>query len=123
MLWRLCADAIVLLHAAFVLFGVAGGFLALRYRRAPLVHLPAFLWGLWIEVSGEICPLTPLENHFRALAGEAGYSGGFIEHYLIPLLYPLGLTRRMQWVLAAVLIAVNLVAYGVYFIRRRRALA
>lgn len=120
MRFKLLADAIVLVHLAFIVFVVGGGFLAWRFRPAVLAHLPALAWGIWIEVSGWICPLTPLENHFRALAGEAGYRGGFIEHYLIPVIYPPGLTRGIQWTLAAVLIALNLVAYGGLLIRRRR---
>lgn len=117
--FRLLADAIVLAHFAFVAFVVAGGFLAWRYPRALLAHVPALLWGIWIEASGWVCPLTPLENHLRRLAGEAGYSGGFVEHYVIPVLYPLGLTRDIQWLLAAVLIALNAVAYGGLIVRRR----
>lgn len=122
--WKVLADAVVLTHLAFVAFVVAGGFLIWRWSLAALAHIPALLWGLWIELSGDICPLTPLENHLRALAGEAGYSGGFIEHYVMPVLYPPGLTRRTQWVLAAVLLLVNAVAYGGLLVRRgkRKAL-
>jgi hypothetical protein len=109
--WRVLADALVLAHLAFVAFVVAGGFLTWRWRLAALAHLPALAWGVWIELSGEICPLTPLENHVRELAGEAGYSGGFIEHYVLPVLYPPGLTRHTQWVLATVLVILNIVAY------------
>ncbi len=119
--WGLLADAVVLAHLAFVVFVVAGAFLAWHYPRALFAHVPALLWGLWIEMSGTICPLTPLENHLRTLAGEAGYSGGFIEHYVIPVLYPLGLTRHVQWVLAAVLIALNVVAYGGLLARARKS--
>jgi hypothetical protein len=115
--WKLLADAVVLAHLAFVVFVVSGGFLAWRYPRALSAHVPALLWGIWIEMSGMICPLTPLENHLRRLAGEAGYSGGFVEHYIIPVLYPLGLTRHIQWVLAAVLIALNALAYGGLVVR------
>jgi hypothetical protein len=103
-----------------VAFVVAGGFVAWRFRFAWLVHLPALAWGLWIELSGRVCPLTPLENHLRQLAGQAGYSGGFVEHYVIPLLYPPGLTRHVQWVLAALLLAVNGIAYGGLMARRVR---
>jgi Protein of Unknown function (DUF2784) len=110
--WRLLADAVVLAHLAFVVFVVGGGFLTWRWRLAALVHLPALLWGTWIELSGRICPLTPLENHLRALAGEAGYSGGFVEHYVLPVLYPPGLTHHTQWVLAGVLLVFNAVAYA-----------
>lgn len=119
--WKLLADAVVLAHLGFVVFVVAGAFLAWRYPRVLFAHVPALLWGLWIEVSGMICPLTPLENHLRMLAGEAGYSGGFIEHYVIPVLYPLGLTRHIQWILAAVLIALNVVAYGGLLARARKS--
>ncbi len=117
MFWKLLADTVVSAHLAFVAFVVAGGFLTWRYPRALIAHLPALLWGIWIEASGMICPLTPLENHLRALAGEAGYSGGFIEHYVIPVLYPLGLTRHIQWVLAAALIVLNVAAYGGLLVR------
>ncbi|HUN74045.1 MAG TPA: DUF2784 domain-containing protein [Steroidobacteraceae bacterium] len=117
--WKLLADAVVLVHLAFVAFVVGGGFLTWRYRLIPIAHLPALAWGIWIEWSGWICPLTPLENHLRERAGQSGYSGGFIEHYIIPVLYPPGLTHEVQWVLAAVLIAVNVVAYGKLMASRR----
>lgn len=111
MIWRLAADGVLLGHLAFVLFALCGGFLLLRWRRLVWLHLPALAWGVWIELSGRICPLTPLENALRARGGEAGYAGGFIEHYLLALLYPEGLTRATQAVLAGVLLAVNVVAY------------
>ena len=113
------ADAVVLVHLAFVLFVVLGGFLAWRWRKVVYLHLPALAWGIWIEASGGICPLTPLENRLRLLGGEAGYSGSFIEHYILPLLYPLQLTRQTQWVLLAALLAVNLVAYASLILRRQ----
>ena len=112
MAWRLLADLLVTLHLAFAAFVVFGGFLAWKWRWTVLAHLPALLWGFWIETSGRICPLTPLENHLRHLAGETGYPGGFLEHYVVPILYPPGLTRPDQWVLAALLLAINLLAYG-----------
>jgi len=112
MAWRLLADLLVTLHLAFAAFVVFGGFLAWKWRWAVLAHLPALVWGFWIETSGRICPLTPLENHLRHLAGEAGYQGGFLDHYVVPILYPPGLTRPDQWVLAALLLAINLLAYG-----------
>jgi hypothetical protein len=80
------ADLVVALHFGFVLFVVLGGLLVLRWRWVGLVHLPAAVWGAWIEFSGRICPLTPLENEYRRLGGEAGYTGGFIEHYILPVL-------------------------------------
>lgn len=88
MLYRLLADAAVALHLAFILFVILGGFLVLRWRRLAWVHAPVAVWGVAIELIGWICPLTYLETHFRARAGEAGYGGGFIEHYLVPLIYP-----------------------------------
>lgn len=119
MTWRLLADLLVAIHLAFAVFVIFGGFLAWKWRWAVLAHLPALAWGLWVEISGQICPLTPLENHLRRLAGEAGYPGGFLEHYVAPLLYPPGLTRADQWVLAALLLAINLLAYGALLRPRR----
>lgn len=122
--WPLAADLVVAVHFAFVLFVPLGGLLALRWPRAAFVHLPAALYGAAIELVGFICPLTPLENHLRQAAGEAGYAGGFIAHYLLPLLYPVGLTRGVQLALAALVVAVNVVVYGLVIRRwqlRRRA--
>jgi hypothetical protein len=110
--WRILADLLVVLHLAFAAFVVFGGFLAWKWRWAIFAHVPALAWGFWVETSGQICPLTSLENHFRSLAGEAGYQGGFLEHYLLPILYPPGLTQTDQWVLAVLLLAINIVAYG-----------
>ena len=112
MLWRLLADLLVAFHLTFAAFVVFGGFLAWKWRGAILAHLPALAWGFWVEISGQVCPLTPLENHWRHLAGEAGYQGGFLQHYLLPILYPPGLTQADQWVLAVLLFAINLIAYG-----------
>jgi hypothetical protein len=118
------ADAVVVVHAAFVAFVAVGGLLALRWRRLAWLHVPAFLWGAAIELAGWICPLTPLENRLRRAAGEAGYGGGFIEHYLIPILYPAGLTRAHQIALGVAVLAVNATIYGalvVAAVRRRGA--
>ena len=93
---RLAADAVALLHLAFVLFAVFGGLPVWRWPRLAWLHLPAVLWGGWIEFSGWTCPLTPLENLLRRAVGEAGYGGGYIDHYLWPPLYPAGLTREGQ---------------------------
>jgi len=120
MTWRLLADLLVAGHLAFAAFVIFGGFLAWKWRRAVLAHLPALAWGIWVETSGQICPLTPLENHLRHLAGQAGYRGGFLEHYLVPILYPSWLTRPDQWVLAGLLVAINLVAYGALLRPHRR---
>ena len=116
---RIPADLIVLVHFAFVLFVILGALLVLRWPKLVYLHLPAALWGIWIEFSGRICPLTPLENALRRQAGEAGYSGGFIEHYILPVLYPTGLTRTTQVALGLIVILVNLVIYS-YLIRHKR---
>ena len=111
MTWRILADLLVILHLAFAGFVIFGGFLAWKWRRAALVHLPALAWGFWVETSGQIFPLTPLEIHLRRLAGEAGYRGGFLNHYVVSVLYPPWLTRPDQWVLAGLLLAINIAAY------------
>lgn len=118
MIFRVLADLVVLVHVAFVLFVVTGGFLALRWRRVVWLHVPAALWGALIELGGWICPLTPLENALRRLAGGAGYRGGFIEHYVLPVLYPVHYTLVLRLALAAAVILLNGVAYGLYFRRR-----
>ena len=120
MFHRLAADAVLLLHLGFILFVLLGGVLAVRWRREPLLHLPAVAWGVYIELSGGLCPLTPLENRLRIAAGDAGYAGGFIEHYLLALIYPAGLTQDVQYVLAAIVVGVNALAYGWVWRRRRR---
>jgi hypothetical protein len=122
MAYRVLADLVVGVHALFVVFVVAGGLLALRWAWVAAVHLPAAVWGTLIEFRGWICPLTPLEQSLRASAGQAGYEGGFIEHYLLPVLYPAGLTQGVQLILGSLVIAVNLVVYGM-LLRRRAARA
>lgn len=119
---RLLADLVLSLHFLFVLFVVLGGLLALRWRWVVWVHLPAAVWGTLIELGGWICPLTPLEKSLRERAGEGGYEGGFIEHYLLPILYPGGLTREIQLGLGAAVVGVNLLIYA-YVFRARRARA
>jgi hypothetical protein len=118
MLWSLLADLLVSIHFAFTAFVIFGGFLTWRWRWMGFVHLPALAWGLWVEASHSICPLTPLENHLRRLGGEAGYSGGFLAHYLGRILYPPRLTWQVQWVLAALLVLINVVAYGRLLLQR-----
>jgi uncharacterized membrane protein YhhN len=115
---RILADILVGVHFLFVVFVVAGGFLAWRWRRVAWVHVPVAIWGALIELAGWICPLTPLENQLRRAAGDAGYAGGFIEHYLIPIVYPSGLTREIQLGLGVAVILINVVAYG-GLVRRR----
>ena len=108
---RVLADLVLVVHLAFILFVVAGGLLAVRWRWVPLVHVPAALWGVIVEVSGSVCPLTPLENGLRRAAGEAGYAGGFVDHYLVPVIYPAALTREMQLFAGWVVVALNLAVY------------
>ena len=118
-LYSLLADAVVGIHLAFVGFVVLGGLAVWRWPRLAWLHLPAVVWGVGIELSGAICPLTPWENWLRHRAGEAGYQGDFIERYLLPLLYPAGLTRTDQVVLGSLVVVVNVAAYGWLWSRRR----
>jgi hypothetical protein len=119
MLYRALADLVVVLHLGFVLFVVLGGLLALRWPRAAWLHLPAALWGAGIEFVHGVCPLTPLENRLRELGGESGYSGGFVEHYLLPVLYPAGLSRSAQLALGLFVVALNAAIYLQVWRRRR----
>jgi len=107
------ADSIVVVHSLFVLFVIFGGLLALRWWKVIYLHLPAVAWGAFIEFAGGICPLTPLENALRRTAGLAGYQGGFVEHYILPVLYPTGLTHNVQLVLGALVVGINLIVYAV----------
>ncbi len=120
MIERIAADFIVVLHLAFILFACLGAFLSLRWRRVAWLHVPAAAWAAAIEFRHGICPLTPLEQRLRLAAGDAGYSGSFIEHYLIPIIYPSGLDDQMQYVLGTLVIAVNLAVYAWVLMRRRR---
>jgi Protein of Unknown function (DUF2784) len=118
-MYRILADITVGLHLLFVCFVVAGGLLVLRWPRLAWVHIPAAIWGALIEFAGWVCPLTPLEQTLRNAAGEAGYRGGFIEHYLLPVLYPGGLTRGIQIGLGMAVVVLNVLVYG-YLFRRHR---
>lgn len=117
--WRLLADATVVAHLAFILFAAVGGFLVLKRPRWAWLHLPSALWVVYLELTGARCPLTTLENHFRTRAGEAGYPESFIDHYLLPVIYPAGLTSTMQIVLGLVVLAINVAIYTVVFRRWR----
>jgi len=119
MLDRLAADTVVALHLAFVVFAALGGMLAWRRLAYAWVHLPALAWAGFVEFSGTICPLTPLENRLRVRAGEAGYPGSFVEHYLMPVLYPVGLTPDAQKWIGAALVALNVAIYAVALARAR----
>ncbi len=117
--YRLLADAVVVAHFAFLLFVVAGGLLVLRWPRLAWVHLPAAAWGILIEFFGWTCPLTPLEVALRHRGGEAAYTGGFVAHYVMSVLYPDGLTRGTQVVLGLLVLALNLGIYAALIGRRR----
>jgi hypothetical protein len=117
MLYRLGAQAVVLVHFSFIAFVLFGGLLALRWRWIVVAHLPAAAWGCLVELTGRICPLTYVENYLRSRAGQSGYPEGFIEHYFLPVIYPAGLTRQIQFVLAGVVVILNVVAYG-WLLRR-----
>ena len=121
MRYRGAADAVLLVHFAFVLFVILGGLLIFRWPRMAWVHAPVALYGALIEFAGFICPLTPLEVWLRRQGGEAGYSGGFIEHYITAALYPTGLTREVQFVLGTGVLLLNGIVYGLWLRRRRRA--
>ena len=112
MVYPLLADLVVIWHVIFVLFAVLGGLFILKRRWWGWIHIPAFLWAGFIELTGGICPLTPLENRLRALGGGETYHGDFIAHYLIPLLYPDSLTREIQIVLGLFVILLNVCLYG-----------
>ena len=115
------ADLVVVAHSLFVLFVVFGGLLVLRWPKLAYVHLPVAAYGVLIEFVGWVCPLTPLEKRLRESAGQQGYEGGFVEHYILPVLYPSGLTRGVQLVLGALVIIINLTIYTAILRGHRRA--
>ena len=116
----LAADAVLVFHGLFIAFAVGGAALLWRWPRLAWLHVPAVAWAATIEFSGTICPLTPLENSLRAAAGQQGYAGGFVEHYLLPLIYPAGLTRETQALLGVGVILLNTGLYGLWAWRRVR---
>ena len=113
------AAAVVVVHLLFVAFVVAGGVLVLRWPRIAWLHMPAAAWGAFVEWSGRLCPLTPLESALRRQAGLEDYAGDFIAHYVFPFLYPVGLTRRTQVLMAGIVVVVNVAVYTYAFYRRR----
>ncbi len=117
-MYNLLADAVIIIHFLFILFVVAGGLLTLRWPQMAWLHLPAACWGAIIEFAGWICPLTPLENHLRHLGGETPYTGDFVVRYLVPVIYPAGLTAFTQYILGGLVIALNLLIYGYVYYRR-----
>jgi hypothetical protein len=120
MLYQALADLVVVAHLGFIVFALLGALLALRWPRVLWLHAPAAIWAVAIELAGWICPLTPLENQLRSAGGAAGYPGGFIEHYLLPVIYPPGLTREVQVALGLGLLAINALVYRAVWYRWRR---
>jgi Protein of Unknown function (DUF2784) len=114
------ADAVLVLHGLFIVFVLLGGLTVLWRGVMAWVHLPAVAWGVWVSWSGSYCPLTPLEQSLRRAAGQAGYEGGFIEHYLTAAIYPEGLTPELQIVFGAIVVAINLLVYGFVLARAAR---
>lgn len=119
MVHSILADSIIIIHFLFILFVVFGGIFSFFRIKWAWVHIPALLWGICIELSGWICPLTPLENRFRLASGK-GYEEGFIEHYLLPTIYPEGLTRNIQIILGIAVLVINLIVYFAVFIKRHK---
>ncbi|MDP2786416.1 MAG: DUF2784 domain-containing protein [Sulfurimicrobium sp.] len=117
---EIAADLVVLLHFAFILFVVVGGFFALKWRKLAWLHVPAAIWGALIEFTGWICPLTPLENLLRQAGGAPGYTSGFIEYYILPLIYPADLTRQLQFFLGLGVVILNAAVYSLWFARRKK---
>ena len=120
MVYRLLADLVVLGHFGFIVFVVTGGALVIRWPKLARIHLPAVAWAVLVEVAGWICPLTPLENRLRILAGSPTYGDSFIDYYLTPIIYPQGLTRTIQYGLALSVVMINAAVYGWIFLRRRK---
>jgi hypothetical protein len=120
MIYRIVADLLVVVHFAFILFVIFGGLTVLKWHWMALVHLPVAAWGAIVELKSWVCPLTPWENKFRVLAGQDGYNEGFIEHYLLPIIYPPGLTKDIQTTLGLLVVTINLVIYGVFLYRMFR---
>jgi hypothetical protein len=118
--YRFLADLTLILHLCFILFVLFGGLLCLFRTGMIRLHLPAASWGVWVEWAGGTCPLTPLEHHFRELASGQGFSGGFIEHYLVPIIYPVRLDTSLQWFLGTAVILINLVVYLFVLNRTRK---
>jgi drug/metabolite transporter superfamily protein YnfA len=121
--YNVLANAIVLAHFLFIAFVVGGGLLVIRWPRIAFVHLPAAVWGAVVEIFGWVCPLTPLQNHFRFLAGDSSYGGDFIARYLIPIIYPENLTTTIQQVLGGLVIAVNIIFYTIAIRKHRNVIS
>lgn len=123
MLSRIAADLVLVVHLGFIVFVILGGLLLLRFPKIMYLHIPAAVWGAVVEISGRICPLTTWENDLRQSAGESGYAESFVEHYLVPIIYPAGLTRDVQLTLAGIVVFANIVIYGWLLYRWNRSRA
>jgi hypothetical protein len=119
--YKVIADAIVIIHLLFIAFVIFGGLLVIRWPKAAFVHLPAAIWGAVVEIFSWICPLTPLENHFRDLAGQSLYGGDFVVRYLIPVIYPVNLTTSIQKVLGVLVILINVIFYAIAIRKHRKS--
>ncbi|HEY8157398.1 MAG TPA: DUF2784 domain-containing protein [Methylobacter sp.] len=119
MIYQFLADSVLIVHLLFIGFVIFGGLFALRFPRIALVHIPAAGWGAYIELAGGLCPLTTIEVGLRRMAGDAGYSGSFVEHYLLPIIYPAGLTRDIQFWLAGFVVLINVAIYSKFVYRLR----
>jgi hypothetical protein len=121
--YNVFASAIVLAHFLFIAFVICGGLLVIRWPQLAVVHLPAAVWGAAVEIYGLVCPITPLENHFRMLAGDTSYSGDFIARYLLFVIYPENLTTTIQQLLGCLVIAVNVIIYIVVIRKYRKVVS
>jgi len=121
MLYRIAADMVLMTHFAFILLVVAGALVVFRYPWFVWIHVPAASWGAFVELTGRICPLTTLENFLRIHAGQEGYANSFVEQYIFPVIYPAGLTRQVQLLLAGLVVAVNVIIYATILLRKRAA--
>lgn len=120
MLLKIAADIIVLVHLMFIIFVVTGGLFVLKWPKIAWLHIPAAIWGALIEFAGWVCPLTPVENSLRAAGGKVAYQSGFINHYVIPVVYPAGLTREIQLVMGCMVIVLNILIYGMLIVKKVR---
>ena len=120
MIYSFLADLLVVFHLVFILYVIAGALLIFKWQKTLWLHLPSCFWGMTVEFTGWICPLTPREIQLRRLAGEEGYTGSFIEQYLIPIIYPSGLTREIQMLLGSTVLIVNFSLYTLILIKRRK---
>ena len=118
--YRLAADSMMVAHLLYIIFVVVGGLLAFRARWILWLHVPAVLWAIYVQCIGRLCPLTTWENRLRGLAGESGYEGGFIEHYLVPIIYPPGMPGALHFLLGAAVVVINAAVYGGLITRARR---